>query len=343
MIASATHKTYVETCRIVEKDPDVHSIIVVVVNPPVDTTPKKIIYEMKSLTDKSDKPFFFSLMAGELADRGVDVFREASIPVFSFPETTARALGKMIRYMDIRDQVKQLPRYAKKIDSKPLPAVGSKRQIDYEEIIPILKNYQLKVCDFALVTKAEEAIEFYKNAGEIALKIANKEIIHKTDEGLVKLSLSSPLEIESAFEQIKTKANTLLPKTCAPLLLAQKMMKKGIELVLGAKRDSLFGPVIMFGIGGVLIELYRDVVFRVAPLDEVTIKQMIDELKGKKILDGFRNFSVVNKKVLIKTIFNFSVLVSDHPEIVEIDLNPLIWSSDDNQPIIVDSRCTIVS
>ena len=121
------------------------------------------------------------------------------------------------------------------------------------------------------------------------------------------------------------------------------MAKEGIELVLGAKRDPLFGPVIMFGIGGVFIELYEDVAFGILPLDEPTIEQMIEELKGKKFLDGFRNFPPVNRKILIKTILNFSALVSKHPEIVEIDLNPLIWSSDMNQPIIVDSRCTIVT
>ena len=342
MIASATHETYTNTCRILEKDPDVHSIIVIVVNPPVNTTPKKIISEMKSLINNSDKPFLFTLMAGELADTGLDIFRAASVPVFSYPETTARALGKMVRYMDIRNRFKQSPQMPGGISSNPLSVVGNKRQASIEEIFPILENYHLAICEFALVTNAEQAIDFHKRAGKTALKIANEEIIHKSDAGLVKLNLSSPIEIENAFMEIKIKAETLLPKSAKPRLLAQKMATDGIELVLGAKRDPIFGPVIMFGIGGVFIELYKDVVFRVAPLDEQTIVQMIDELKGKKILDGFRNFSPVNKRVLIKTILNFSVLVIEHPEIAEIDLNPLIWSSDDDQPIIVDSRCTIV-
>jgi acetyltransferase len=282
-------------------------------------------------------------MAGELADNGLDVFKEASVPVFSFPEATARALGKMVRYLDIRDRFKHSPQTTSKGISKSPPAIGRKRQASLEEIFPILENYHLTICDYALVLKAEQATDFQKSVGKIALKIANEEIIHKSDEGLVRLNLSSPKEIERAFKEIKNKAETLLSKSVTPLLLAQKMAEDGIELILGAKRDPLFGPVIMFGIGGVFIELYKDVVFRVAPLDESTIMEMIDALKGKKILDGFRNFPPVNKKVLINTIFNFSKLVNDHPEIVEIDLNPLIWSSDDDQPIIVDSRCTIVS
>ena len=115
------------------------------------------------------------------------------------------------------------------------------------------------------------------------------------------------------------------------------------NLVNQLKQDPLFGPVIMFGIGGIFVELYKDVVFRVGPLDGPTVKQMIEELRGKRILYGFRNFSSVDMDVLKQTILNFSELVSNHPQILEIDLNPLIWSSDDNEIIIVDSRCTIVA
>ena len=342
MIASATHETYAKTCDILERDSGVHSIIVIIVKPPVDTTPKRIISEMKTLLERSDKPFFFTLMAGEFADTGLDIFKESRIPVYSFPESAVRALGKMVHYKEIRERLRLPVQTTKETDSKPLSIAGNKKQTSLEEIFSILENYRLNISDFLLITKSEQAIEFSKNAGKIALKIANEEIIHKSDEGLVKLNLSSPLEITEAFDEITTKAKILLPKKVTPLLLAQKMVQDGIELVLGAKRDPLFGPVIMFGIGGVFIELYKDVVFRVAPLDESTIMQMIDELRGKRIFDGFRHLLPVNKKVLTKTILNFSKLVVDHPEIVEIDLNPLIWSSDDEQLIIVDSRCTIV-
>jgi acetyltransferase len=343
MIASATHETYAKVCRIVEKDPDVHSIIVIIVNPPVDTTPRKIISEMQPVIEHSAKPFLFTLMAGEHVDTGLDIFKNAGVPVFSFPETTVRALGKMVQYLDIRQRLKQSPQKAEKTDVKSLSVSGKKRQASVKEIVSLLKTYHLNVCDFALVTTVDQAVKFYQQAGKIALKVANEKIIHKSDEGLVKLNLSSPHDVKKAFEEIKIKTRRLLPKSVIPVLLAQKMVTNGIELVLGAKRDPLFGPVIMFGTGGVFIELYKDVVFGVVPLDEPTIEQMIDNLRGRKILDGFRNFPPVDKKALIKTILDFSTLVSEHSEIVEIDLNPAIWSSDINQLIIVDSRCTMFS
>jgi acetyltransferase len=343
MIASATHKTYRDVCQILEKEPTVDSIIVIIVKPPVDTTPKKIISELNSIIDRSKKPFFFTLMAGEITEKGKELFKETSVPVFSYPESTACALGKMVRYIEIRDQFKQSRKKTGDIISNSQTGTKSKRQASIDEIIPILEKYNLKVCDFVLVDKVEKAIDFHQKAGRIALKIANEEIIHKSDEGLVKLNLSSPKEIEDAFKEIKIKVSNILPLSVTPRFLVQEMVSEGIELVLGAKRDPLFGSVVMFGIGGVFIELYKDVVFRVTPLDESTIKLMIEELKGKNILEGFRNFPPINKKVLIETILNFSKLVSEHPEIVEIELNPIIWSSENDQPIIVDSRCTLVS
>jgi acetyltransferase len=342
MIASATHETYKEVCRILEKDPDVDSIIVIVVNPPVDTTPKMIISELKPVIDKSRKPFFFTLMAGELADTGLDVFKEASVPVFSFPETTARALGKMVKYVKIREWLTKSKIVLPEKSEKFLPGKVKNRQVSIEEILPMLESHKLKFCDYKLVTTRDQAIDFHNKVGTIVLKIANEEIIHKSDEDLVELNLSTPQEVEHAFNGISNKAKTLLSENRTPLLLAQEMIDDGIELVLGGKRDALFGPVIMFGIGGVFIELYKDVVFRVAPLDEPTVEQMIEELQGKKILNGFRNFTSVDRNILIETILKFSNLVCEHREILEIDLNPLIWSSVDNELIIVDSRCTIV-
>jgi acetyltransferase len=339
MIASATHETYREVCRILESDPGIDSVLVIIVKPPVKTTPRLIISELKPLIDQSEKPFFFTLMAGESSDNGKDIFNEGNIPVFSYPEKTARALGNMVRYSEIRTRFLQSTPV--KAETIRFPK-GDSRQAPIREVIPILSHYNLKMCENELITTSAEAIEFHKKIGPIALKIANEDIIHKSDEGLVRLNLSTQEDVELAFKDIAHKAKGLLSKNTSPLLLAQKMIPKGIELVLGAKQDPSFGFVIMFGIGGVLVELYKDVVFRIAPLDEPTIKEMIEGLQGKKILSGFRNFKPVDNNILIRTIQNFSKMVVDHPEIVEMELNPLIWSPIDNDLMIVDCRGTII-
>jgi len=342
MIASATHETYFEVCRILENDPGIDAIVVIIVKPPVNTTPKMIISKLRPLIDCSEKTFLFSLMAGESSDIGIDLFKEGKIPVFSYPEQTARALGNMVRYVGIKERFAKSKIVSTDKRETSLAKKTNKRQASFEEILHLLKKYKMNVCEFSLVKTRAQALDFQNNTKNIALKIVNEEIIHKSDEGLVELNLSTPQEVENAYERIVSRAKLFLTGDTKPLLLAQKMISEGLELVLGAKRDPIFGPVIMFGIGGIFVELYKDVAFRVAPVDEPTVEQMIEELRGKKILNGFRNFKPINRKILVQTILNFSKLVSEHPEILEIDLNPLIWSSDNNELIVVDSRCTIV-
>ena len=191
MIASATHETYADVCRLVKNDPAVESLIVIIVKPPVNTTPKKIISELIPLIDHYKKPIFFTVMAGENSDTGLDVFREAKAPVFSYPETTARALGNMVTYAQIRKRFKKIQVKAIEKSEKSLPESVKKRQAAIEEIVPILEQYQLKFCEYALVKTSVQALEFHNKTGKIVLKIANEEIIHKSDEGLVKLNLSS--------------------------------------------------------------------------------------------------------------------------------------------------------
>ena len=121
------------------------------------------------------------------------------------------------------------------------------------------------------------------------------------------------------------------------------MVESNLELVLGARRDPLFGAVMMFGIGGIYIELYKDVVFRILPVDETEIQQMLEEVKGKQLLKGFRHFPAVDYGVLKETIIHFSTLINESPGIVEMDLNPLIWSVDTKELVVVDSRCTLTT
>ena len=124
-------------------------------------------------------------------------------------------------------------------------------------------------------------------------------------------------------------------------MLIQAMITGGLELVLGARHDPVFGHTIMFGIGGIFVELYRDVVFRVLPIDLADAQEMIGSLKAGSVLDGFRNFPAVDKPVIMETILNFSHLIQKYPDILEMDLNPLIWSFDQNKPLVVDARMTV--
>jgi acetyltransferase len=341
MIASATHETYKKVCAIVEEDPNVDSLFIIIVKPPVNTTPKEIINELKPVIEGSPKPFYCTLMARENSEAGLEDFRGLNIPVYSFPESTARVLGNIMKYTNVisRCNKSMLKNYSN--PAVDLSHITNKKQAPLQKIMSLLSEFNIKTCEHRLTTEKSDVLEFQKQYDDVALKIANEEIIHKSDQGLVKLNLSSPDEVEKAFDEITQKTIPLIPSNTKPLILVQKMMRGGVELVLGANRNPVFGAVIMFGIGGIFVELYKDVVFRVLPIDEFDAEQMISRLHGKKIMDGFRHLPVIKKDALIKTILNFARMIGENQEIVEMDLNPLIWPVGGREPVAVDSRCTL--
>lgn len=341
MIASAIHDTYQKVYALVEQDFNVDAIIVIIVKPPVGTSPERIIEELAPIIRSSVKPFFLVLMASTDGQSGPDLYRKYAIPVFSFPETAAQVLGKMWEYKQIKEKIGSLPPGFEHPDKKILNLSKKTCQASFEEIAKRLNRYQLPLVPYLITTSLADCISFHENHGPIGLKIANPEIIHKSDAGLVLLDLTTPADIQSAYGRIMTRASSLLPAGTNPVILVQKMVSSGVELVLGYKYDPSYGDAIMFGIGGVFVELYKDVVFRVLPLSLQEAGEMVLEIRGSKLLTGYRNKPALNLDDLARIIFDFSRLVAENPDILEMDLNPLIWPYDLSQPVIVDCRMTV--
>jgi acetyltransferase len=242
MIASATHETYAQVCSLVENDENVDAIFVIIVKPPVDTTPMKIITSLSSVIQDSEKPFFFTLMADIDDDKSMDRFKNLEIPIYKFPEAAAKALGNMIRYVENK---RILIKDTKNIETIKISANRAQRgeitQVSFKEIKQILEKYALKMSPFVVVDNLEEALSFHKRMGVVALKIANEELIHKSDLGMVKLNLSSIEAVQQAFKDIITLSSKHLNSKIKPQILVQQMVSKGTELVLGAKKDLQYG------------------------------------------------------------------------------------------------------
>jgi acetyl-CoA synthetase (ADP-forming) len=188
----------------------------------------------------------------------------------------------------------------------------------------ILEHYKIPVAKWKLVKKVKEAIAFSKKIGfPVVLKIVSKDIIHKTDVGGIFLNLNSEREVEQAFNQILKNVRKNAPRAKIDGILVQKMIEEGQQVIIGGKKDPQFGQVLMFGGGGVLVELLEDVAFRVVPVSKRDVEEMMQETKVYQILKGYRGKkydvnSVLN--ILLKT----SKLLEQNPEIVELDLNPVI-------------------
>lgn len=195
--------------------------------------------------------------------------------------------------------------------------------LSFLESKKLLDYYNIPQVNQRLAFYFDEAADFVaKNGFPVALKIVSKNLIHKTEEQAFFLNIKSEEELKKSWQTLETISGKKEIKTGFEGILVQKMAE-GIELIIGAKKDEIFGPVIMFGLGGVFTEIYKDIVFRLAPINKVEAEKMIKEIKGYKILTGFRGKKAVDIGNLAEILVKISAIISQEKNIKEIDLNPV--------------------
>ena len=184
----------------------------------------------------------------------------------------------------------------------------------------LLKEIGISIPDQKLTSTKEETVSAAKGIGfPVVLKLMAEDIVHKSDTGAVKLNIKNEEETANAFEELMN-----IPSQAEKLISVQKMADEPItELIIGMTTDAQFGPALMFGIGGILVELLEDVSFRIAPITEYDAREMIKEIKGFPILDGYRGKPKADIDAIVQTLLKVSALVTKHEEIYEIDLNPV--------------------
>jgi acyl-CoA synthetase (NDP forming) len=186
-------------------------------------------------------------------------------------------------------------------------------------------DYGIPVTKFELAKSEDEAVKFAEKIGfPIVLKIVSPDIIHKSDIGGVMVGLKNNDDIRRAYDQILQNVKKHDPKARITGVLVQEMAPAATEVIVGAIKDPQFGPAIMFGLGGVFVEVLKDVTFRVAPITEDDAREMISEVKAYPLLKGYRNTPPADIAAITKILLNTSKLVMDHQEIKELDLNPVI-------------------
>lgn len=189
----------------------------------------------------------------------------------------------------------------------------------------ICNEYGISVPKFDVATNATEAAEMAQKTGyPIVMKIVSPEIIHKSDAGGVKVNLKSKAEVAEAFKSIVANAKKYNAKADIKGVLVQEMAPNGIEVIVGAIKDAQFGQTVMFGLGGIFVEVLKDVTFRVAPITLDDAKEMITGLKAYPLLKGVRGQPPADTNAIAKILVNVSKLVMEYPEIKELDLNPIM-------------------
>ncbi len=201
----------------------------------------------------------------------------------------------------------------------------------------ILEEAGIPTARARLATAADEAVTAAKEVGfPVALKVVSPDITHKSDVGGVKLNLSTPDEVKAAFDEIIAAAKKAQPDAKVDGVSVQKMARPGIEVIMGMSQDEQFGPVLMFGLGGILVEVLKDVSFRLVPITPRDARQMVQEIKGRPLLEGYRGQEPADVEALEKLLLRLSDFVEKHPEIAELDLNPIFAYKDG--AVAVDAR-----
>ena len=201
----------------------------------------------------------------------------------------------------------------------------------------LLKQAGISVVDTKLATSREEAISISQQLGRpVVLKIASADVVHKSDAGGVKLGLKTAKQVGKAYDDIVKAIRQEYPEAKIQGISVQKMARPGVEVIIGMSKDAQFGPVLMFGLGGVLVEILKDVSFRIVPLTKRDASEMIKEIKGYPLLEGYRGQEPVDVANLEALILKLSSFVEQYPEVGEIDLNPIFAYGDG--AVAVDAR-----
>jgi acyl-CoA synthetase (NDP forming) len=204
----------------------------------------------------------------------------------------------------------------------------------------LLGQAGIDVVETRLATSKEEAISISQELGfPVALKIASADIVHKSDAGGVKLGLENARAVGQAYDDIMAAAGQKYPKAKLLGVAVQKMARPGVEVIIGMSKDAQFGPVLMFGLGGILVEVLKDVSFRLVPLAKRDAAEMIREIQGYPLLEGYRGQEPVNIAYLEKLLLKVSDFVEQNPEVKELDLNPIFAYSDG--ALAVDARVIV--
>ncbi len=330
MIASATPRGYREALGALLDDPNVDAALAIFV-PPLRVTQEDVSLAIASVAvEHPDKTVFGVLMGHQGLPQGKATLHEAGIPAYIFPESAARTLAAMCRWREWQELPAFVPEEIQVDAATAARLIGAalaagRSRLAEDEALELLAAYGIPVARGELAASADEAVRYADRIGyPVVLKIVAPTIIHKTEVGGVRINLPDAGEVRGAFDQILLEARTAQPEAVIAGVLVQPMMQDGRELIVGMTRDPVFGPLVMFGLGGILVEVLRDVSFRIAPFGREEARRMMREIRGARLLDAVRGMPAADRGAVEDVLLRVARLVTDCPEITEVDVNPLL-------------------
>ena len=345
ILGDASPERYAKSIEIAAKDPNSDGLMVIL-TPQDMTDPTKTAQEIVPFAENLNKPIICSWMGGDGVSAGEQILNQANIPAFPYPDTGARMFDYMANYTAILKRLYETPMLA--VDNSNTPDTERASEIiqaarkdgrtiltEYESK-ELLSAYRIPTVETRIALSTDEAAEIADEIGyPVVLKLHSETITHKTDVGGVQLNLKDEEAVRKAFETINITLTDRVGKESEagkPHFLGvtvQPMASlKGYELILGSSIDAQFGPVILFGMGGTLVEVFKDSALGIPPLNTTLARRMMERTKIYKALQGVRGEKSVDLQKLEKILVRFSNLISEQRWIKELDINPLIASSE---------------
>ena len=345
LIGDAPAERYHKTLQVVVDDPQVHSILVLL----TPTASAEIIETAEAIIDvakTTKKPIFVNYMGGLRTRPGMQMLTDAGIPCSIYPEPLIQSIETMYSYYLWRQTPAQEYPAIKRNRQKARLVINEARAKGATEVVEfqaqeVLRAYNLPTPNTVLARSSDEAVAGAEKIGfPVVLKIASPQISHKSDVGGVKVNLADAEAVRNAFFDITARAQRLRPEAYIAGCLVQEMAPKGCkEIIIGFKRDEQFGPLLMFGLGGIYVEILKDIAFRLAPLGREDAKTIIREIKSYMLLKGVRGEASVNFQAIEDILLTMSELALDFPEIQEAEFNPVLVNAE--KAVVADVRITL--
>ncbi len=342
MIASATPPGYRAALASLLDDPAVDSALAIFV-PPLGIRQADVAEAIATVAgDHPEKPVLAVLMGREGLPQGKAELHEVGVPAYIFPESAARALSALCRQREWAERPVEAPEeFVVDREGAARLIAGARAagqaRLGEVESLELLRAYGIPTAAAGLARTADDAVALAaRSGGAVAMKIVAPEIIHKTDVGGVKVDVRGAEAVRAAFDDIVTSARRAVPGATIHGVLVQEMVTGGRELIAGITRDPSFGALVMCGLGGIFVEVLRDVQFRVAPISRRDAADMLGGLRGHRLLDALRGAPPANRRALEDVLLRLSRLAGDFPEIAELDVNPLLAFPD--RSVAVDGR-----
>lgn len=343
MLASASPEQFAACLQVLLADPGVDGVLVVTPPPPMHTT-GAVAKSMLPVIQNSAKPVTIALMGERLIQEAVEHFRAARVPEYRFPERAASALAVLAQRAEYLQQERDNSPVIITADKESVDKILVSRQrspayLNASEISQILQAYHLPDVPLRLATTLDEAAEFARSLGfPVVLKIASPEISHKSDIGGVVLNLADVDAVSAAYTRIISNTRAAYPLAHITGVYVQRMLPAGQDVILGAIQDAQFGPMVMFGLGGVEVEGLKDVAFALAPLTLLDAEWLLENTWAGHRLRGFRNLPPADRGAIIDAILRLGQLAADFPQLTEIEINPLRVFPDGQGAAALDVR-----